>query len=64
MFTTGLYGYERVERFFKFDLPISVWRPQKGDLQTEDPDQTLQNAASDQDLHCLQVVLPFFCRKI
>ena len=25
-----------------------------------DPDQTMQNAVSDQGLHCLQVVQPFF----
>ena len=29
-----------------------------------DPDQTLQNAASDQGLHCLQIVKSFFSRNM
>ena len=35
---------------------IAVWRPLKGQLaNSADPDQMLQNAASDQGLHCLQI---------
>ena len=29
-----------------------------------DPDQMLQNVASDQGLHCLQIVQPVFSRNI
>ena len=29
-----------------------------------DPDQTPQNAASDQGLHCLQILQPFFSSNI
>ena len=29
-----------------------------------DPDQMLQNVAPDQDIHCLQVVQPFFSQNI
>ena len=37
--------------------PIVVGRPIKGYLaNSADPDQTPQNAASDQGLHCLQIV--------
>ena len=40
--------------FFK---PIVVWRALKGYLENSaDPDQTPQNAASDQGIHCLQIV--------
>ena len=38
-------------------LPIVGGRPVKGYLaNSADPDQTLQNAASDRGLHCLQIV--------
>ena len=44
---------------------IEGWRPLKGYLaNSADPDQTPQNAASDQGLHCLQIVQPFFFRNI
>ena len=37
--------------------PIIVWRPLKGYLANRaDPEQMLQNAISDQGLHCLQTV--------
>ena len=40
-------------------------RPLKGYLaNSADPDHTPQNAASDQGLHCLQIVQPFFSQKI
>ena len=45
--------------------PIVVGRPVKGYLANSgDPDQTPQNAASDQGLHCLQIVWPFLSRNI
>ena len=45
--------------------PIVVGRPLKGYLvNSADPDQMPQNAASDQGLHCLQTVYPFFSRNI
>ena len=38
----------------KFTLPIYAYRPFCGTYANNaDPDQTLQNAASDQGLHCL-----------
>ena len=37
--------------------------PQKGNWQT-DPDQMPQNAASDQVLHCLQILQLFFSKNI
>ena len=38
-------------------LPIVVGRPVKGYLaNSADPDQMPQNAASDQGLHCLQIL--------
>ena len=37
--------------------PNMVWRPLKGQLaNSADPDHMLQNVASDQGLHCLQIV--------
>ena len=33
-------------------------------VNSADPDQTLQNAVSDQGLHCLQIVQQFFFRNI
>ena len=41
----------------QLNLHIVVWRPLKGYLASSaDPDQMPQNAASDQGLHCLQIV--------
>ena len=33
-------------------------------VNSADPDQMPQYAASDQGLHCLQIVLPFFSKTI
>ena len=45
--------------------PFVVCRPLKAQLaHSADPDQTPQNAASDQCLHCLQIVQQFFSRNI
>ena len=45
--------------------PIEDWRPLNGQLAiSADPDQMLQKAVSDQGLHCLQIVEPFFFRNI
>ena len=44
---------------------ILLGDPWKGLLaMSGDPDQTLQNAVSDQGFHCLQIVKPYFSRII
>ena len=35
-----------------------------GNWQSLDLDQMQHTAASDQDLHCLLIVQPFFCRNV
>ena len=43
--------------------PIYAQRPIKRTLTNSvDPDQTPQNAASDQDLHCLRLLQTFFLK--
>ena len=49
----------------KMGKPIVVGTPLKGYLaNSADPDQTPQKAASDQSLHCLQILQPFFSRNM
>ena len=42
-----------------FQVQIYLLTP-KYPKQTADPDQTLQNAASDQGVHCLPIMQQFF----
>ena len=45
--------------------PFVVGRPLNRELaNSADPDQMPQNVASDQGLHCLQIVQQFFSRNI
>ena len=44
--------------------PCSLETPKRELANSEDSDQTPQNAASDQGHHCLQIVQAFFSRNI
>ena len=61
--------YSKTKGFVPFRVdsfsPIIVWRPLERVFgKSADPDQTPQNALSDQGLPCLQIVQSFFSRNI
>ena len=64
-FTDRLKSLATVKANLIIINPLKTGRPLNGSLANNaEPDQTPQNAASDQDLHCLQIVQPFFFKNI
>ena len=58
---TSLFIWECIPRESEWMIShCSGETPERVIANSADPDQTLQNAASDQGLHFLQIVQPFF----